>query len=235
MTGKSVLIFSIAFLFVLLMGWLGQQRVAPWEILVGPRSADQVRIACVGDSITFGSGIRNPKRNSYPAQLGQRLGQGYRVRNFGVGGTTLLKQGDFPYWQQKAYQQTLAFNPDIVVIKLGTNDSKPQNWRYGDAFLETYEALVEQFQTLDSQPQVWVCTPVPAYSQLAGIEAAVIVKEVIPQVKQVAELTGAGLIDLYGALSDRPELFPDGVHPNTEGAALIAETVFRTIAPQPET
>ncbi len=235
MTGKSVLIFSIAFLFVLLMGWFGRQRFDPRENPVGQTPTDQVRIACIGDSITFGSGIRNPKRNSYPAQLGRRLGKGYRVRNFGVGGTTLLKQGDSPYWQQKAYQQALAFNPNIVVIKLGTNDSKPQNWRYGEAFLEEYEALVEQFQSLSSQPEIWVCTPVPAYSQLAGIEATVIVKEVIPQVKQVAELTGAGLIDLYGALSDRPELFPDGIHPNADGAELIAETVFRTIAPQPAT
>src|SRR5438270_834071 len=83
-----------------------------------------IKVACVGDSITQGSGLQE---NTYPLQLQRMLGSNYEVRNFGVGGATLLEQGDKPYIQQKLYQDSLAFQPDVVVIMLGTNDSKPQN------------------------------------------------------------------------------------------------------------
>jgi len=59
-----------------------------------------VKIACVGDSITEGSGLTSPATQSYPARLQRLLGTNYNVRNFGVSGRTLLKQGDFPYWKE---------------------------------------------------------------------------------------------------------------------------------------
>ena len=62
------------------------------------------------------------------------LGPGYEARNYGVSGRTLLKKGDFPYWNENAYRQSREWNPDIVVIQLGTNDSKPQNWRHSTNF-----------------------------------------------------------------------------------------------------
>lgn len=88
----------------------------------------KVRVACVGNSITYGAGIAAREQNSYPAQLQYYLGEDYEVRNFGVSGCTSLQQGDYPYVQTGAYAQSLEFRPDIILIKLGTNDSKPQNW-----------------------------------------------------------------------------------------------------------
>ena len=89
---------------------------------------DAVRVACVGNSITYGAGIKNRSHDSYPSVLGRLLGDKYWVKNFGVSARTMLNKGDRPYMKEQAYQQALAFNPNIVVIKLGTNDSKSFNW-----------------------------------------------------------------------------------------------------------
>ena len=89
---------------------------------------DAIRVACIGNSITYGARIKNRDRDSYPAVLSRMLGEAYWVKNFGVSARTLLNKGDNPYMNEKAYQDALAFNPNIVVIKLGTNDSKSFNW-----------------------------------------------------------------------------------------------------------
>ncbi|WP_372798731.1 GDSL-type esterase/lipase family protein [Pontiella sp.] len=184
-----------------------------------------VRVACVGDSITFGHGIKNREKNSYPAQLALLLGDGYRVENFGVSGATLLKNGNKPYWKTKRFKPAHDFKPDVVIIKLGTNDSKPQNWQYKEAYISDYVALVKEFQALPGHPEVRICYPVPAYPGRWGISDEVVANEIIPMIDQVALQTGAEIIDCYTALSDRPDLFPDTVHPNAEGARLIAEAV----------
>src|SRR4051812_38761214 len=98
-------------------------------------SANPVKVACVGDSITEGAGLTTPATQSYPARLQQLLGTNYLVKNYGVGGRTLLKQGDFPYWKEPAFTNSHTFGPNIVIIQLGTNDSKPQNWRFGTNFV----------------------------------------------------------------------------------------------------
>src|SRR5690242_3952386 len=105
-------------------------------------NAAPVKIACIGDSITEGLGLSSPSTQSYPARLQQLLGTNYMVRNFGVRGRTLLKQGDLPYWKEPFFKQSHDFYPDIVIIQLGTNDSKPQNWRYGTNFVSNYEELI---------------------------------------------------------------------------------------------
>src|SRR2546427_157899 len=93
-----------------------------------------IRVACVGDSITYGSGVAGRETNSYPAVLGRCLGPRFEVRNFGVSGATLLKQGDKPYWNLPAFQDVSEFQPNAIVLKLGTNDSKPQNWAHKAEF-----------------------------------------------------------------------------------------------------
>src|SRR5690348_3809700 len=95
----------------------------------------QLKIACIGDSITMGSGLANPAVESYPGRLQRLLGTNYVVRNYGLSGRTLLKEGDFPYWTESAFTQSKNWAPDIVIIQLGTNDSKPQNWKYGTNFV----------------------------------------------------------------------------------------------------
>jgi lysophospholipase L1-like esterase len=157
------------------------------------------------------------------------LGDKYEVRNFGVSGATLLSKGDLPYVKQKAFEEARAFKPNIVVINLGANDTKPQNWKYEDEYLGDYQKLIGAFTDLESKPQVYVCTPVPAYPGNFGITNEKIEKGVKPKVEQLAKDGKAKLIDLYAALSEKANLFPDKVHPNADGARLIAEAVYKAI------
>lgn len=123
----------------------------------------EVRITCVGASITEGAVTTNPVTDSYPAQLGRLLGKGYKVMNFGVGGSTMLKRGDYPYWEREAYPKALASNPDIVFIDLGGNDSKAINRKFMDEFVKDACEMIASFQQLPSQPRVIILTPVVSF------------------------------------------------------------------------
>jgi len=193
---------------------------------------EPVRVACIGDSITYGAGVQNREMNCYPAVLQAMLGDGYIVKNFGVNGATLLNAGDNPYTKQKAYKDALAFKPNIVVLKLGTNDTKPQNWKHADKFDADYAAIIKSFQDLSSKPKVILCTPVPAYPSNFGITDTIIKGEVKPKVEALANAQKLSMVDLYTALSDKAKLFPDKIHPNAEGAKLIAEAVKSAIPPK---
>ena len=196
---------------------------------------ETIRIACIGDSITFGASIKNRTRDCYPAQLGRMLGEKWQVRNFGVSGATLLKKGDLPYWDQQAFKDALAYNPHVVVIKLGTNDTKPQNWKYKDEFATDYADMIDRFAELPSSPRIWICHPVPAYPERWGISDTLIKNEAIPLISQVARDKHIPVIDLYGPLSDKPELFPDLIHPNAEGAHGIAGEIYAVLSGRPWT
>jgi lysophospholipase L1-like esterase len=189
---------------------------------------DKVRVACVGDSITYGAGIEKRTQYSYPAVLQKLLGDKYEVRNFGVSGSTLMKNGDKPYVKEKAFADVKKFNPNIVIIILGSNDTKPQNWKQIEDYVADYKSLVGEFQALDPKPKVCVCYPVPAYNEAFGINDGR-VKELKPKIDAVAKDLGLPVIDLYTALSEKKEMFPDGVHPNAAGATLIAETVHKAL------
>lgn len=188
-----------------------------------------IRVACVGDSITAGAGVKDPA-NKYPARLGVLLGAEYEVKNFGVSGATMLDAGDKPYKKQKAYQQALDYKPDIVVIKLGTNDSKAHNWAKNADFDKDTESLVEAFQKANPKAKIYLCHPVPVIGQgNFGIRNEIVKPEIIPLIDKVAKKKKLEVIDLYAALDGKPELIPDRVHPNDEGAGLIAAAVHAAI------
>jgi len=188
-----------------------------------------IRVACVGDSITYGHGIKNRLKASYPAQLGGMLGDQWEVRNFGVSAATMLKQGDLTYWKQSAFKEVLAYNPHVVIIKLGTNDTKPQNWKFKDEFARDYLDMIDQFSALPARPRIWICYPVPAFAEQWGINEFVIKNEVIPIISQVARKARVPIINLYQPLSGKPKYFPDDIHPNAEGAFLVAKEMYATL------
>ena len=191
--------------------------------------AEPIRVACVGDSITFGAGIKDRSKNSYPAQLGKLLGEKWNVRNFGVSGATLLKKGNKPYGQQQAFQDALSFQPHVVIIKLGTNDTKPPNWQFKEDFTDDLKDMVNEFTDLPSQAKIWICLPVPAYSNDWGIRDTVIRTEVIPVIRKVAQAKHLPVIDLYQPFRNQMHLFPDNVHPNAPGAFLMAKIIYQAI------
>lgn len=190
---------------------------------------ERIRIACVGDSITYGAGIKDRQNNNYPLILGKALGQNFDVRNFGVSGATMLKKGDFSYWERPAFKQATEFNPHVVVIKLGTNDSKPQNWKYAEEYVLDYEAMINHFASLPAKPKIWLCSPAPVYQTRWGISEEVVVGGVIPKVQNLARRKGLPIIDMYQFLSNKPEMFPDMIHPNAAGARVMAEAVEAAI------
>jgi acyl-CoA thioesterase I len=186
----------------------------------------KVKVACVGDSITQGVGT---KGNPYPKQLQELLGDKWEVGNFGVSGRTLLDKGDHPYSKENKYQDALAMKPDVVIIKLGTNDTKPQNWKFKDEFEADYKKLIASFQALETKPRIFICRPVPVIGDGAwGINEAGI-QEQMPILDKLAKEMGAGIIDMYAALKDKPELIPDKVHPNAEGAKKMAEAAHAVL------
>ena len=188
-----------------------------------------VKVACIGNSITFGSGIKNRFQDSYPGILSQWLGDGYDVRNFGLSGRVLLNRGDRPYMHEPTFKEMLAFRPDIVTIKLGTNDSKPHNWRYAPDFRHDLEEMLDTLAALPSSPKVYLCLPVPAVSGKFGIRDSVIVNGVIPVVRRVAAKRGLTVIDLHEAMTPYAEYYTDGIHPDERGAAVIASTIYKTL------
>jgi lysophospholipase L1-like esterase len=186
-----------------------------------------IRVACVGDSITQGTKL--PRRMTYPEQLQKMLGSPWIVKNFGKSGCTLMKKGDFPYWNESIYQDALQFAPDVVIIKLGTNDTKPQNWKHIADFKNDYRALVESFRSRPEKPLIYICTPCPVVGSGAfNINNAGVVEEV-GWVKELAAELHVGLVDMNAAFAGKSELLPDKVHPNVEGATLLAGTVYSAL------
>jgi len=194
----------------------------------------QTKIACVGDSITFGAGVAAREKLNYPAQLGYLLGEDYEVRNFGVSGRTMLNKGDHPYTKEKAYQNSLSYQPDIVIIKLGTNDSKPQNWEFKAEFADDTKALVQSYTSLPNKPRVILCQPVPVAQSQWGITEEVTRGELAPLIRNVALELGTELIDLHTPLVNHKDWIPDGVHPNAFGAEVMARHLHRYLTTERE-
>lgn len=196
-----------------------------------------IRIACVGDSITYGYTSSNPSFHSYPSQLKNLLGEGYEVGNFGVSGYTLMKSGDRPYWSAPQYAQSRQFEPDIVLLMLGTNDSKETNWVHKDEFLADLKELIEIYKQLPGEPEVYVCTslrlPVEYEHEdtKSGLNRAVIEEEIVPFQEQAADETGCPLIDTHG-FSEREmadEDFKDYAHPTDIGYQKLANYIFGSL------
>lgn len=207
-----------------------QNELTSWlRSFKAPRK-DAVRVACIGNSITFGAGIRNRSRDSYPSVLARMLGDSYWVKNFGVSARTMLNKGDHPYMNEPAYKNALAFNPNIIVIKLGTNDSKSFNWKYKADFMKDAQTMIDAFKGLPSQPKIYLCYPSKAYLTGDGINDDIISKEIIPMIKKLAKKNDLSVIDLHTAMDGMPELFPDRIHPNEKGAQVMAKAVYQSIS-----
>lgn len=187
-----------------------------------------IKIACVGNSITQGPGRDNP--DSYPLQMQGILGEAYEVVNFGVSGRTLLRKGDYPYWNEPQFQQVKDFKADILIIMLGTNDSKPQNWQHASEFRQDYLDMIAEFKkTMPADGKVYVIMPVPVTRENFGITPEVMNNEQRMMIMDIARDSGSELVDLYTPLMNKTELLPDGVHPNTEGLGIMASVIARAI------
>ena len=188
-------------------------------------AASQVRVACIGASITEGYGTRQPwSENAYPGQLAKLLGDGYVVENFGRGGSTMLRRGDCPYCEKEQYAPSMASNPDIVFIDLGGNDAKLRNRIHKSDFVEDASELVYRYQHLPTQPRVILMTAVPGFTNdTTEIWDTAIVRDINPLILETARRMHIEVLDMHPVLEGRQELFPDQIHPTDEGVRLMAE------------
>ncbi len=199
---------------------------------VNAQAKAPVKVACVGNSITFGSAIENPEQYSYPSQLQVMLGDGYEVKNFGRPGATLLKRGHRPYNEQPEYQAALDYAPDLAVIHLGVNDTDPRDWPYfRDDFIPDYLSLINDLRQVNPDVRILIArlTPITHYHKRYKSGTQLWRDMEQEAIEQVAQIAGVELIDFNAPLVDLQGLLPDAVHPNEEGYGLLAETVYKGI------
>ena len=200
------------------------------------QTGSTIKIACIGASITYGARLKNPAKESYPAQLQTRLGNAYEVHNYGVSGCTMLRKGNLPYWNTPAYQAALACNPDIVTIDLGGNDSKGINRIYLDEYKKDCHDMIQSFAVLPSHPRIILLLPVVSFvTDSTGIWDPVIVNKIIPLLKEVAYEDQRELFNAHSLLIDKPALMPDNIHPEAEGTAIIAKSLYEIISARRDT
>jgi sialate O-acetylesterase len=191
----------------------------------------QKRVACIGDSITKGLGLKKENK-TYPQQLQELLGSNFNVQNFGFSGATLLSKGHKPYVETQEYKQALAFQPDIAIIALGVNDTDPRNWpNYGDEFEQDYSTFISNLRKSNPDVSIYICTLTPIFSGhtrfLSGTrDWHQAITALIPK---IAKNNQVKLININEQLKSRIDLFEDNVHPNVEGATIIAKQVNQAI------
>ncbi len=211
--------FGFALVVVILVAGLA---VFFFEAQSGPKkTVTTIRVACVGDSITNGT--------EYPDDLWMMLGVNYAVGNFGVGGATVSLESNEPYMNQTEFLNAKEFLPNVVVIMLGTNDAYPSRQQNIGNFTDDYKRLVDEFQALLSKPKIFIVVPPPIFSNNLGPNNEILVKDIIPLIKQTANELGLPIIDVYSPLVNHPEYFWDGVHPNSQGAKIISTVVYDAI------
>jgi|GEM_PF-3194000 len=189
----------------------------------------QTRIVCVGNSVTAGYNLTSPAIESWPAQLGAMLGDNYTVFNCGVSGTTMLKNGIAPYWNTSRFNDAKNFNPDILIIALGTNDAHPDNWQSNE-FYNDYVDMIDEFRQNGRNPKIYVCCPVTCYGD--GNQIYNLQNELIPLVYQIRDTKGTAIIDFNTPTQNqRNTLYNDDLHPNVQGASIIARAAYNAITP----
>ena len=193
---------------------------------------NKIKVACVGNSVTYGYNLPNRETQAYPVQLQQMLGKDYDVRNFGHSGATLLYKGHNPYVKLPEFKAAIKYKADIVVIHLGLNDTDPRNWpHYADEFIPNYRALIDSFRVANPNSKIWICLMTPIFHDHPRFDSGTrLWHSMIQQrIQQIAHTYNVGLIDLYTPLHPYPNLFPDALHPDAEGANILAKTVYSNI------
>lgn len=201
-------------------------------LLPGLLPARTVRVACIGDSVTYGMRLEDRARDAYPSQLGRMLGDAYEVGNFGWNGATLLRHGHRPYMEQEAFAAAMQWPADILVIHLGLNDTDPRNWpAYRDEFVQDYLALIDTLRTVSPGAKVLVALMSPIFDRHPRFQSGTKEwhSEIQEAIRTVAEISGAQLIDFHTPLYRYPQHLPDALHPDAFGASLLARTVFQAV------
>ena len=187
-----------------------------------------IKIAAVGDSLTYGYGLENRQQDAYPSILLELLGSHYQVANYGLSGRSLLSTSDYPYLKEKNAQQSLESDADIVIIMIGSNDSRAAYWNK-EQFIKEYRDLVKGYIKLPSQPEVFILAPPYVPTSRFGLNNEVIRDEIQQIVEDVAAELGVHFINLYPITEGHPEYYSDGLHLTPLGNRVIAKAIFSAL------
>lgn len=197
-----------------------------------PKLPGKKTIACIGDSITFGSGVVwTRKRDAWPYVLGRLLGQEYQVVNYGISGATMQKVSDKPY-RPDFFQAVETMETEAVILMLGTNDTKPYNWNPKDfeaAYAETIERLKTCTKKLFVMAPPWAFVLPGQTDVVCDIQKQVLTEEIYPTVLRLAKEHDVQGINLYPLTEGHTEYYGDGLHPNKQGNRVIAEYIYGQI------
>lgn len=211
---------------------LMKMELKQWLADLNMPAENAVKVACVGNSITDGFGIDMAENLGYPAQLAKMLGNGYAVKNFGVSSRTMSVTGDHPYVNEPAWKACKEWNPDVVVIKLGTNDTKEHNWATAkDDFVKSMKQIVDELKALPTPKRIILCAPIQAKDTRYGIRDSITVNEIIPMIQKFAKKNKMEYLDLYNEYGElnKNEMLSDMIHPNEKGAVKLAEIVKKAV------
>ena len=182
-----------------------------------------IKIAAVGDSLTYGYGLENRQQDAYPSILLELLGS-----NYGLSGRSLLSTSDYPYLKEKNAQQSLESDADIVIIMIGSNDSRAAYWNK-EQFIKEYRDFVKCYIKLPSQPDVFIVAPPHVPTSRFGLNNEVIRDEIQQIVEDVAAELGVHFINLYPVTEGHPEYYSDGLHLTPLGNRVIAKAIFSAL------
>lgn len=214
---KKFIIFIVAILFFSSTAFSQNQKI---------------KVACIGNSVTYGYDLKDPATESYPVQLQKMLGGKYEVNNYGHSGATLLRKGHNPYYKTKEFSEAINYHADIVIIHLGLNDTDPRDWNnYSNDFKSDYAWLLDTLREVNPDVKLYICLMTPIFNDHPRFRSGTRdwfwrIQNIIPV---IAKVNHTRLIDLHTPFYFHPNLFPDALHPNKEGAIILAKTVYSAV------
>jgi hypothetical protein len=190
-----------------------------------------LKIALIGDQMMLRENIDDLEiNNAYPIELQSLLGENYILKTFAVNDATVLRKGNQPIWEDTLFQDAQDFQPDIVIIHLGWNDTKISNWwKYGDEFIIDYREMIDTFMALNSKPKVMLCRPTRIFDIVNGMNDSTLTVGVLPNIDSIGVQKNLEVINLYRILEGRGDLFKNGIYPDKLACRIMAETVYDAI------
>ncbi len=220
-----------------------------------------ITVACIGDSITWGTGLSDPDTQAYPAQLQNALGEEYKVYNWGKAGATMCSSSAplyksknwFVYSELADTLESEAAKIDVALIMLGTNDGNSTVEQLAtlfandpDAFRADYKANLTRFVTTlrTANPNVVIylmSSPKCFRTGDAAVWETNLQELVRPLEKSLAEELNLEWYDMYQFTAEQigAKGFPDNLHPGLGGhqkmgwelAGVLAERFGTEVAP----
>ena len=208
------------------------KRIADGETIV---------VACVGDSVTQGTGSSPASKYSYPANLQKLLGKGFEVVNCGKASSYVMnldseynvkvKSPNLWYPNTAEYAKLKGTPADILIVMLGTNDARSMTEPAAiKDFISSYKDLIADFATMETNPEIYISSMIPATNaDITNQGSVYILPDILKEIAQELGLpfipTHENMHDYYYVMLD----YNDRVHPNNDSYPALAENFYKEV------